>query len=319
MANHSQQQNITTSFHFFSSSECIAWLTVFGMEAVAIVMLNALAIIVYLKERSLRKRSMYLVVNQAVADMLVAGCVINNCLFLGGHCKFWTSTISSILPSEIVVHAWFLFTTVAAVTNLAAISLERMHATFRPFKHRIVKKKMFGAAVATVWIKAGFCSGISVLTVYSFTIELSSDLLKLLYLTFFLFCLLIMVVSYSSIVIKTVCGNQPHHHGVTGRERKLTKTLFIVTFVSLLLTLPLIILRILFLVSSHTFIPSSLQTSRLIYSFEFSFWANSLVNPICYAFKIPEFRRALFSILRLPRFLPLRRCKISHAGLALSH
>ena len=37
-----------------------------------------------------------------------------------------------------------------SVTNLAAISLERMHATSRPFKHRLVKKKVFGAAVAAV-------------------------------------------------------------------------------------------------------------------------------------------------------------------------
>ena len=263
-------------------------------------MLNALAIIVYLKERSLRKRSMYLVINQAIADMLVAGCVIIECLLLGSKCKFWTSTISSILPSVIVAHVWFLFITVAAVTNLAAISLERMHATFRQFKHRIVKKKMFGAAVATVWITAGLCSGISVLAVYHlFTIELTRDLLRLLYSKFFLFCLLIMLVSYCSIVIKNVCGNQPHHHGATGRERKLTKTLFIVTFVSLLLTLPIIILRIHLAVSSHTLMPSLPQTwFRLFYSFEFLFWVNSLVNPVCYVFKIPEFRRTLFSILR---------------------
>ena len=88
MANHSEQENITVSFPFFSSSECIAWLSMFGMEAVAIVTLNALTIIVYLKERSLRKRSMCLVINQAVADMLVAGCVIIQFSDLGSDCKF---------------------------------------------------------------------------------------------------------------------------------------------------------------------------------------------------------------------------------------
>ena len=47
-----------------------------GFISVAIVMLNALTIIVCLKERSLRKRSMYLVINQAVADMFVGGSLI---------------------------------------------------------------------------------------------------------------------------------------------------------------------------------------------------------------------------------------------------
>ncbi|XP_074632758.1 neuropeptide FF receptor 1-like [Acropora palmata] len=301
MANHSQQQNTTSFFPLFSASECTAWLTVFGMEAVAIVTLNALAIIVYRKERSLRRRSMYLVINQAVADMLVAGCVIIESFGLGSSCKFWTSFNSSNVLSGIVTYVWLLFIPVASVTNLASISLERMHATIRPFKHRLVKKNRFGAAVAAVWIITGFCSAIAVLVVlYGFTIKLRRGLLTL-YLMYFSFCFLIILVSYSSIAIKIMHGNQPHHHGATRRERKLTKTLFIVTVVSLLLTQPYIISWILDLLieSSHTFAAISLGTRiRLSYSFRLLFWANSLVNPVCYAFKIPEFRRALFFFLR---------------------
>ena len=160
MGNHSQLQNTTSSFRWLSSSECIAWLTVFGMEVVAVVTLNVLTILIYLKERSLRKRSMYLVINQAVADMLVAGSVIIGFCNLGRYCKFWTSINFSNVPSSIVTIVWLHFIPVASVTNLAAISLERMHATFRPFKHRIVKKNMFGVAVATFWITTGLCSGL---------------------------------------------------------------------------------------------------------------------------------------------------------------
>ena len=68
MANHSQQQFQTSSI---SASGCTVWLTVFGIEFLAIVMLNALTIIVYVKERSVRKRSMYLVINQAVLICLL--------------------------------------------------------------------------------------------------------------------------------------------------------------------------------------------------------------------------------------------------------
>ena len=48
-----------------------------------------------------------------------------------------------------------IFSPMASLINLGAISLERMHATFRPFKHRLIKKKIFGAAVAIVWITVG--------------------------------------------------------------------------------------------------------------------------------------------------------------------
>ena len=176
-----------------------------------------------------------------------------------------------------------------------------MHATFRPFKHRLIKKNMFGAAVAAVWITAGLCSVVGAF--YPFTIQLSRSLFTF-YLTFSSFCLLIILVSYTSIGIKIIYGNQPHHHGATSRERKVTKTLFIVTVVSLLLTLPCIIFWILRSVSSHSFTAISLQTMfRLYCFFGFISCANCLVNPICYAFRIPEFRKALFSFLRC-RFQP---------------
>ena len=77
MANASNQKNGTeteTSFQGISPSECIAWLTVFMAESVAIVILNFLTVLVFIRNRSLRKRSMYLVISLAVADMLVGGC-----------------------------------------------------------------------------------------------------------------------------------------------------------------------------------------------------------------------------------------------------
>ena len=163
---------------------------------------------------------------------------------------------------------------------------------------------MFGAAVAIVWIATGLCAAIAVLAQFhSFSIELNRGLFTL-YLSFFLLCFLIILVSYSSIALKIIYGNQTYHNGATSRERKLTKTLFIVTISSLTLTQPFVIFWILCTVSSHTFTVISHQTwLRLYYYFDFLFCANSLVNPICYGFRIPEFRRALFSFLRC-RFLP---------------
>ena len=154
MGNHSQQQNTTSPLQLISSSECIAWLTVYGIEAVAIVTLNALTAIVYLKERSLRKRSMYLVINLAIADIFIGGLLILHDWFLGSYCNFWT--IDLTVPSQLVIIALFRLFPLASVTNLAAISLERTHATFCPFVHHLVKKRIFGAAfVAACRIIAG--------------------------------------------------------------------------------------------------------------------------------------------------------------------
>ena len=298
MSNHSQQQNTTLSSALFTPSECIAWLTVFGIEAVAMVTLNALEIITYLRERSLRKRSMYLVINQAVADMFFGGLVIIPYWVLGRRCDFWAinSMSSSIAFSALTIA--FDFFSLASLLNLTAISLDRTHATFRPFKHRLIKKKIFGLVITAVWITAGLFTTSSVL---NFLDEFSTSNFKhtlLPYFSSFLFCPLIILVSYSSIAIKIVCGNQPHHHGATNRERKLTKTLFIVTVVSLLLTLPHAIFWILYLVSFHPVITLSFQAwFRLRLSFFFLFFANSFVNPVLYTFRMPEFKRVLFAFL----------------------
>ena len=56
-----------------SASKCITWNVVFAAEIVAIVTVNLLSIILFIKTRSLRTRSMYLVISLTVADMLVGG------------------------------------------------------------------------------------------------------------------------------------------------------------------------------------------------------------------------------------------------------
>ena len=99
MANdsHCQNKKVTPNFEPLSSSECIAWLTVLNIEAVAIVTINALTIIIFLKEPITRKRSMYLVVSLAVADMFVTCNLIVEILFLGNDCNFWTFGIFQIV------------------------------------------------------------------------------------------------------------------------------------------------------------------------------------------------------------------------------
>ena len=268
------------------------------------VTMNALTIIIYLKERTLRKRSMYLVINLAVADMFVTYNVIVEILSLGNICNFWTITLHKSLGiSEIVITSLLFFFPTASVTSLTAISLERMHATFRPFKHHLIKKKMFGAAVAGVWFTANLSTAIALsalrldITAIFFYVQAAHSL--------FLFgCLCIILVFYLSIAIKVYCGTHPHHHCATSRARKLTKTLFIVTIVSLILVLRYNIVHSGFYVKLRsgegleTIFHQVRRNFYLMESFFCLFLANSFINPLLYALKMPGFKRALFLLLR---------------------
>ena len=262
MDNASSQQKGTqnkTSFLEISLYECIAWVTVSMIESFAIVTLNILTIIVFIKNRSLRKRSMYLVINLAVADMFVGGCSeIARFVELGRSCSVWNT---QRLPSVVSYYTMHFFPTVS-LTNLAAISLERTHATFRPFRHRIIKKWVFRFIITIIWVTTGLLT-IALYYLYSYQAIYSYMIGSLMGFGIFIIC-----VSYASIVVKFSCGAHPQHHGSASREEKLTKTLFIVTVVSLLMWLPITIYC---LVPVYSFLPWWVYV-RLFHAFNVFFF-----------------------------------------------
>ena len=288
-----------------SSSECIIWFTVFTAEFVAIVTVNLLAIILFIKNRNLRTRSMYLVISLTVADMLVG-------VLSGGYvqCVFLQecSLIKLNLSWEVgfSLSGFSLFFPLVSLTNIAVISVERFHATFRPFRHRLIKRWVYVVAIVVVWVFPLIVSVswavVLIVTRYNRYIRES----------FCLLCLIVTFVSYSSILFKFRFGAHPQRHCVVAlRQRKLTFTLFITTLVSLLLWLPYSIL--LFLTSSTDMINSlsSVEYFHLFHLLHFFYYANSFVNPILYTIRMPDFKKALFSLFRRPQrenvAIPLNR------------
>ena len=193
----------------FSFPECVTWLTVGLTEGVAIVTLNIITIIVLVKNRNLRKRSTYLVINLAVADMLVGGFAACAPFFLSGvDCNDWK--YNSIDPWAVHVSVTLVrLFAFSPVTNIAAISVERLHATLRPFRHRLIKKWVYALIIAVVWVAAGLLSiAFTVLLVFK-----GPSYYSYLQNSFIAVCLLVICISYTSIVIKVRCGAQPQHDG----------------------------------------------------------------------------------------------------------
>ena len=95
---------------------------------------------------------------------------------------------------------------------------------------------MFGVAIKVTWISAGLLSTALVL-LRNYDGQASNYLF--VWGSFNSICLFVICLSYASIVVKISCGARPQHHGAVSRERKLTKTLFMVTLLSLLMWLPL--------------------------------------------------------------------------------
>ena len=224
-----------------SSSECIIWLTVFTAEFVAIVTVNLLSILLFIKNRSLRTRSMYLVISLIVADMLVG-------VLSGGYLQFfllWRCRLIKLNLSEEVGISLFIldfFLPLVSLTNIAVISLERFHATSRPFRHRLIKSLVYVVAIVVVWVFPLIVSviwGVEVLSLIGYHLYIIES--------YCLLCLIVTFVSYTSILFKFRFGAHPQRHCAAAlRQRKLTLTLFITTLVSSLLWLPYNILLFLY-------------------------------------------------------------------------
>ena len=278
----------------FSSSKCIIWLTVFSAEFVAIVTVNLLAIPLFIKNRNLRTRSMYLVISLTVADMLVG--VLSGGFFqfnLLRRCRLIKLNLSFEVGFSL--SSFYFFFPFVSLTNIAVISLERFHATFRPLRHRLIKRWVYVVAIVVVWVFPLIISVIWGVEMLYYFFGYFFYILK----SYCLLCLIVTFVSYTSILFNLRFGAHPQRHCAAAlRQRKLTVTLFITTLVSLLLWLPFNIFLFV-LTTTSTFNSLSFPGRlRLIFSLSFLYFANSLVNPILYTITMPDFKKALLSLFR---------------------
>ena len=270
-----------------SSSECITWFAVFLTVSVAIVIVNLLSIILFMKNTNLRTRAMYLVINLTVADMFVG--VIS---FLYAIIQLYASRKCAIvkifLTSKETMTMAFLFCwfPLTSLTSIAVISLDRLHATFRPFRHRFITENVYWVTIFAIWVLPAMVS-VTLQLFVAFWNELQWYYFPL-WESYSCLCLFVICVSYSSIVVQFLLGAKPQQHGAAAnRQRKLTITLFIMTIVSLLMWLPFVIAA-----------SSRLKSVRLRKTFGALFLANSFVNVVVYTIRMPEFRKAILELFK---------------------
>ena len=277
------------------NSDCIPWLPVLILECLAIVILNIITIIIFVKRRQLRRQSTYLIIHLAIVDLLVG--VVSGPLLIDERfyaCdlqKFPASSYNWSIHLMLAVQHLF---PVTSLVNLVFVSLERLHATFRPFRHRFVKKWIYGVIITVIWLTTTARESVQIVLnekgISNFYIN------STLYLPFYLISVFLICVCYILIVVKVRCSRHPYHHGAASiRERKLTCTSLIVALASLLSLLPLIIFLVLMI--SENFTELSLRSFfHISMTVTSIFLMNSIVNPVIYAMRMPEFRAGVSQI-----------------------
>ena len=267
----------------YHGKEEIAWFAVFISEFLVILIINAITITAFARSRHLRKRSTYLIINLTVADLLV-GAVTGPLLMLYGaeenHGFEWPGFLSYVFANTFLI---------APQVNLCLISLDRLHATLFPFRHCLITKWLYFKIIVGSWfiaiLLAVLVAGLLYLN------EPHSDGVSYVWASFSILTLLVLIASYVIIILNVQRGPHSQHHGSIHSERKLSVTLLIVTGLSVLTILPFAI---------HISMPFDVQRElsnksrvEIRYVLLVIYIASSIANPLVYAIRMQEFRKAI--------------------------
>ena len=188
------------------------WMPPFLTELIVIVLINLFTLATFARNRHLRKRSTYLVINLTIADLLFGVAAVlppllvpdilesQNILresFNGPWYAFLYLTLNSLFPA-------------ASLANLSLISLERLHATIYPFRHCLIREQVYFGVITLSWLLALlFAFMMAILVVLR-------EQLKVVFNVFASYCfitVLIITVCYVIIILNVKSSPQSHIFG----------------------------------------------------------------------------------------------------------
>ena len=257
-----------------------AWSKVFITEFIVITIINVFTVIAFVRNRHLRKRTTYLIINLTVADLLVGA--------VSGPVEIFVPDLdcgNGFSWKEFIILTSGLIFPLASQTNLSLISLERLHATLFPFRHCLIEKWFYFKVIIGSWMITLLLAFMSVLQ------EFDLVLIPYPFACYTFLTLLVITVCNVIIIIKVRSNPPPQYFSAVASERKLSVTLSIVTAVSILTILPI---SIWMAVSHDKFSQTSLSATdvQINETFMLLYCANSIVNPLIYAIRMQEFRKA---------------------------
>ena len=282
----------------------IIFVVVYAVETALIIFGNAFTIFVFstLTRTSHIKRTCYLLINLAVADLFVG---ITETIVLGTS-KFHEMTATTSKQSKKtgmnerkplkgksetdLPEAMQLFALSASVFFLALISLERAFAVLKPLRHRVASTRVYIYSIVVVWAVGIFIFGLLVLIYH---IDQKMEMKTLHVAVHFCLFISILVICASYLKIRArLSSTAPEVAVVNSRQStkhnaRLSRTLFVVITLSLLFWLPAVALYTGTFICRCDFHPYMMWTVNAL------LLANSLVNPFVYSFRMPVFKEAL--------------------------
>ena len=281
--------NDTNDVYDGTQGEGIALCSALTLTFILVVVGNLLTIVIFAKNKNIRKKYLFLVVNMAFADLFLGALSLPVYIYdVGYGFRLWTTFVGNLWTNKPILIPYMIVDTAfsqASLISAVFITCERFYAIRWPFKHRTLSTQAYRIAIFSVWVLALLISATVTGSNLSFSYK---------YTTFFWG-------PYTLILILITCGCNigiwqkfqtervaaSHQESRDLQNKRLTKTLLIVSGLTLLAWLPLVLSNLLrFVWFFH--VPKRFYDMVNLFNY-----LNSFVNPIFYALRIAEFRRAL--------------------------
>ena len=263
------------------------WASSFSVMAFLIIVGNSLTIATLLKKK-FRKRPHFLLTSLAFADLLVGFVTILRLLSFSSYYSFMLGFADHLLD---------MFAGLSSIFHLAVISLERLHATLRPFRHRQLSLKAYWVAIATPWILS--------LSVRISTLFGQATRRTMLYIIIICLITPLLIACFSYFLIwrsrkKRISTVRSFRQN---REARFSGTIFLVTAASFITWIPFLCVCIALRVSPVLIPRSALLFIKLLQL------SNSFVNFVLYILRFPSYRKALFFFV----FFSIPQCPVTEA------
>ena len=267
-----------------SKAEGIALCSAFMCVLTFIVAGNCATIVLFAVNKTLRKKTFFLVINMAFADLLLGTVSLPIYIVydVGSYFQLWKVQRNDCITFfYMIVDRAF---SQASLISAVAISCERFYAIYWPFKHRALSSRAYCRVIVIVWILAVLMSAVWTALTHSFPPKHPLSV----WVVYTLILMLIICGCSTGIWRKFQQGSvASQQQNRAAKNKRLTKTLLFVSVLTLLTWLPLIVLNYLLHVIG---VPIPVKFYYMVNVLNYS---SSFVNPVVYALRIPEFRQAL--------------------------
>ncbi|CAH3124768.1 unnamed protein product [Pocillopora meandrina] len=272
-------------FHTYA----IVILCIICVESLLIFICNTFTIFVFWKNRNKLKRTTFLLINLAVADLLVELIQLISTGAYNTILQIQTNSTRAGIESEEWIWAVpQVLSPHASIFFLVLISLKRAYALIWPLRHRVASIKGYIYSAIFVWASAIALQTLSLLVTYRKILNFDHWMIAIsciaaLFLITICACYLTIRAKLSSIGLAAVAGKG----NSLEQNMKLSRAFFTVTAASLVCWAPSSVGYFIFHLSSKR------CPMAVVHSIYIFYLGNSLVHPNIYSLKFPMFRNTL--------------------------